>query len=348
MAEFVAGACDADLLDRLEDALEAGLEARPARPSAAVTAPVVPDRRARKPKRPRVPPARPPRVTVLTLARDEAAMLPRWVDYYGKQVGVDNLIVLDDNSSDGSTDDLPCPVLRLPPGPWKKSFGKTRMRLVSGLGQALLGCYDVAIFCDADEFIVPDPAHHDGLLDYLMKREDWDVMAPVALNVLHKADIEPPLDPSRRILEQRHFVKFAPVMCKPSVKRIPAAWTRASHGIAAPFQVDPELFMIHLKFHDEDALRAVGDHRQQMHGLDGRSSRTTWEVGGSDLVDHLRKWVTVPSGEGIPELDVRGLDLEGVVKPWGRRRYRAAGKGQLASMATHPLLRLPDRFSSVL
>ena len=41
-------------------------------------------------------------------------MLPRWVQYYGDQLGQDNLVVLDDNSVDGSTEHLPCTVLRLP------------------------------------------------------------------------------------------------------------------------------------------------------------------------------------------------------------------------------------------
>ena len=48
-----------------------------------------------------------PTVAVLTVARDEAAMLPRWVAHYGSHVGVENLVVVDDNTSDGSTDDLP-------------------------------------------------------------------------------------------------------------------------------------------------------------------------------------------------------------------------------------------------
>ena len=42
-------------------------------------------------------------------------MLPLWVNYYGGQFGAENLYVVDDNSEDGSTDDLPCDVLHIPP-----------------------------------------------------------------------------------------------------------------------------------------------------------------------------------------------------------------------------------------
>src|SRR5262245_57139984 len=64
----------------------------------------------------------PPRVAVLTTVRDEAQMLPRWLDYYGRQVGSENLLVLDDNSVDGSTKDLPCTVYQLPPAPWRMEW----------------------------------------------------------------------------------------------------------------------------------------------------------------------------------------------------------------------------------
>jgi hypothetical protein len=56
-----------------------------------------------------------PHVAVITMARDEGTMLRRWVEHYSREVGAENLVVVDDNSSDGSTDDLPCPVLRIPP-----------------------------------------------------------------------------------------------------------------------------------------------------------------------------------------------------------------------------------------
>ena len=41
-------------------------------------------------------------------------MLPRWVAHYGRECGTDHLYVIDDNTSDGSTDDLPCSVIRIP------------------------------------------------------------------------------------------------------------------------------------------------------------------------------------------------------------------------------------------
>lgn len=287
----------------------------------------------------------------MTVARDEAEMLPRWVRYYGGQVGMTNLIVMDDNSIDGSTDSLPCTVLRLPPQPWKVDFEHTRMKLASGIGAALLSCYDVIIFCDVDEFLVPDPSRHRGLLDYLGARSDRDVIAPVGMNLLHNSNLEPPIDPGLPVLAQRRFVKFAPGMCKPSVKRVSAPWRAASHGILSPFAVDPDLWMLHLKFYDIDALRRVADHRNRMHQLDGRADNTTWTRTGSELADELLSWTAPPTGADyadggadVPEFDPEELNLEAVVKKVNDGLYKSSGGGHIYAMANNPLRRLPERF----
>ncbi len=87
------------------------------------------------------PPARdddePVRIAAITFCRDEGRMLPLWVRYYGGQLGLENLYVVDDNSEDGSTDDLPCDVLHIPPIRGGK-FDSTRMAMVGNLGRSLL------------------------------------------------------------------------------------------------------------------------------------------------------------------------------------------------------------------
>ena len=83
-------------------------------------------------------------------------MIRRWVDYYAGQVGAEHLVVIDDNSADGSTDDLPCPVLRIP-YLRKQGFEPARMGLLAGISAGLLEAYDAVMFCDADEFVVAEP-----------------------------------------------------------------------------------------------------------------------------------------------------------------------------------------------
>ena len=47
--------------------------------------------------------------------------------------GPDALVVLDDNSKDGSTDDLPCSVIRIPEVTKKRFFERSRMKMASGV-----------------------------------------------------------------------------------------------------------------------------------------------------------------------------------------------------------------------
>jgi hypothetical protein len=295
--------------------------------------------------RPPEPMSDPPRVAVLTTTRDEADMLPRWIAYYGGQVGVENLLVLDDNTTDGSTKDLPCSVYRLPPAPWRWEWAVGRIRLVNGIANGLLACYDFVVFTDVDEFLVPDPAKYDGLRDYLSAHIDQKVIAPIALNVLHKPDKEPDLDPARPVLGQRNHVKFVPGMCKPLLKRIPAPWRPAFHGINAPYEIDRDLLMLHLKYYDVTALRRVAAHRHMLHEEEDRGSASSaWAMGSDELTSQLLSWVETSPLQRVPELKPADLDLEGIVNQKPAGFYRSDGT-QMSAMQNNPLLRLPERFT---
>jgi hypothetical protein len=282
------------------------------------------------------------------MARDEADMLPRWLRYYGEQLGVENLTVLDDNSSDGSTDDLRCTVLRLPPAPWKQSFEPTRMKLANGMAQTLLSVYDAVVFTDVDEFLVADPARYDGLRHFLSTRSDVPIIAPVGLNLLHHPAVEPDLDSTVPVLSQRRFVKFVGGMCKPAIKRVNAPWAFSSHGIGGFYEPDRELLMLHLKFFDAASLGKVSAHRQVLHAEHGRGGKnSTWQLGADELTSQLRTWVDTPDPETVPVFDPAELELRGVVRKKEKGFYRSSG-GQLAAMEESPLRRLHPRFREAL
>lgn len=281
------------------------------------------------------------------MVRDEADMLPRWLAYYGDQVGPDNLVVLDDGTVDGSTDDLPCTVFRIPPAPWKRDWAKTRVALANGFAQTLLAVYDAVVFTDVDEFLVPDPARYDGLRDYLGRSPHRDVVAPLAVNVLNAAGVEEPLDPHRPVLEQRRFVKVAPGMCKPLIKRVPVAWLEGFHGVTGDrFDIDPDLLMVHLKYYDEAVLRDVAEKRRRVHESEGRGGvASAWSVEAEELVELLRSWVA-DAGSAVPVLEPRQVDVSDFVAAVPRG-FRARGR-QLVAMQRRPLRRLPERYAAAL
>lgn len=288
-----------------------------------------------------------PSVAVITMARDEATMLPRWVAHYADQVGAENLLVIDDNSADGSTDGLPCPVIRIPQVT-KKGFEPARLGMISSFAQALLEVHDAVIFCDADEFIVADPDKHESLRHFVAARAGSSVVGVMNLNVVHDVRNEPPLDPALPILGQRRLAKFLPLMCKPSLKWVPARWVLASHGVKAPYAVDPELFMFHMKFADRDHLRTVAAQRKQVVEMDGRASTTSWQRGADDMVAMLEEITVDLDRTTVEPFKVPVRQLGGIVEAQPSGVYRAVGAGQVQAMRGRPFVEVPRRFEGVL
>lgn len=274
-------------------------------------------------------------------------MLPRWLDHYGSQLGVENLIVLDDNSVDGSTDDLPCTVYRMPPPPWERGWGPTRLQLVNAFARGLLACNDAVIFTDVDEFLVADPARYADLQDYLAAQTHRQVVAPMALEVMHNARIEPPLDPDQPLLGQRRFVKFSPGMCKPLVKRVGTPWRYAFHGIHEQFEIDTDLWMFHLKYADQDVLEDVAENRRKLHEQEGRGHpRSFWPMGAARLKDLLSSWTDTDQPEDVPEFSVGEVDCTDLVTKRDEGWWKTSA-GQVSHIDLHPIRRLPERFHGV-
>ncbi len=288
-----------------------------------------------------------PSLCAVTMVRDELAMLPRWLAHYGRECGVENLFVIDDNTTDGSTDDLPCSVIRVPD--WgDRHFELTRMKLVSGIASGLLAAYDAVLFADADEFLVADPQRHGGLRDLLAQRPDAQALGAMNLNVVHDAAREPALDPDRPVLEQRRLATFVPLMCKPMLKRVDAPWVAASHGLTVPFEIDPDLYMFHLKFAEREHLRTVADHRKALADAEGRAAVTSWQFGGDDMVELLDQITADVDLEAVEAYKPRPRLLRRIVRETGKGTYRAHGHRQVRAMREEPLVRIPERFSGLL
>lgn len=288
------------------------------------------------------PGRRRPEVAVITMARDEGDLLPLWVSHYARHVGIDNLVVLDDNSVDGSTEGLGCTVHRLPPLKGE-DFEPVRMQLMNGLAHGLLAAYDYVVFVDVDEFLVTDPAKYPTLGDLIEARDRPAVLGVMGLNLVHLPQVETsPLDLSRPILEQRRFAKFTPLMCKPSVKRVAAGWALASHGIRAAYAVEPELFMIHLKFADRDRLASVAAIRNAVSKADGRAEGASWGRSPDKLLEVFDAVVADIDPSTVPEFDPYAEDLDDLVILLNER-YRTRKQGQLVALRNQPLVRVPER-----
>ncbi len=334
-----AAAADARRLDlRLAVLHLRQLRGHPGRPGALHHRP----RRPVQPAEPRM--SAPVRLAALTMVRDERVMLPRWLAHYGRECGVDNLFVIDDNTTDGSTDGLPCSVIRIPS--WgDKHFETTRMKLVSNIAAGLLEAYDAVLFADADEFLVADPKRHDGLRRPGRRSGPASTCSPRRRSTWSTTPRrEGPLDPERPVLGQRQWAKFIPLMCKPAIKRVAAPWVAGSHGTTVPFEIEPDLYMFHLKFAEREHLRSTGDHRKALADTEGRAAETAWQFAGDDLVDLLDEVVRDVDPASVEPYKPRKKVLGGIIRQGDGGNYRAHGRRQFNAMRGQPMVQVPERF----
>ncbi len=291
-----------------------------------------------------------PRIAVITMSRDSGPVLRRWVEHYQRQVGADDVFVIDDHSVDGSTDDLPCTVLKLPYLD-KYSFEPSRMGVLSALAKSMLFAYDAVLLADADEFVVADPARHESLRHFAAARKGVDVAGVLGYNVVHRIGVEAALDfDAPTLLGQREFARFTPLMCKPALKWVDADWAHASHGIRHPFAPDPELFMFHFKFADLAQLELLAEHRHQAAVVEGRAVKSSWSRPTDEIVAALRTAVdnietAVTTGE-LGKFRPGAKKIESIVQNEGNL-WRATGAGQHLALVKPPYVRIPDEFRAL-
>jgi hypothetical protein len=308
------------------------------------------------------------KVAVITMARNESVMLPRWVAHYGAAAGERNLYVLDDGSDDGSTTGLAATVItmpvrateqqarrstRSPTRSWRPGraggkrlrraragwgFGAYKAAVASKLAVALLEMYDVVVYTDADEFIVPDPRRYAGLGDYLEQHEGSAVLAPVGLNLVHLPGREPTLRSDMPLLAQRRHVKVVGGMCKPAIKRIGARWSAGTHGVKAPYTLSRDLYLLHAKYADYDVALSTQSARHREYLSTGAGKMATWTMQPAELAAEWSVWTAT---DGLPPvLDFETVDLDGIVREEDKGFHRSFGT-QAAAMLGQ-LYRLPE------
>jgi hypothetical protein len=187
-----------------------------------------------------------PRVAAVTMVYNESVFLPVWLRHYGRQVGLENCIVIDHGSDDGSTASLGAagrvPLPRSAYDPSRQS------RFNSQFCSSLLEYYDYVIYSDVDELLVVDPRIAPSLSAYC-RLDLPEVVTAIGLNSIHCFETEPALDLARPITEQRPYVFATSSMCKPLVTRRPLTWAAGSHSADAPTVFD-HLYLFHLRWFD--------------------------------------------------------------------------------------------------
>jgi hypothetical protein len=193
----------------------------------------------------------PGRIAIVTMAYNERVNLPIWIGHYYRTAPSATLFVVDHGSDDGSTAALGPGITRIPL-PRDELDEHHRTFFINCLQQGLLRYYEIVIYTDCDEFLVPDPAKSNALDAYL-RDQPYSYAVPIGINVLHIPDREPEIDFTRRLLRQREYGQFQSSMCKPLVTRVQLVWAPGFHACDRPPNIDKNLYLFHIKQIDRNA-----------------------------------------------------------------------------------------------
>ena len=179
------------------------------------------------------------RIAAITMVRNDDFFLSKWVGYYGRQLGKENLHVI----FDGLDQKVPefCDRVNVERVEHVKGnvheADRGRIDLVSQRAAMLFDRYDMVIGTDVDEFLVVDPLLGQTLAQFLSGvTTGLPSISGLGVDVGQKIGEEADIDASRPFLSQRSYAKLSTRYSKASVLlRWPGA--RASTGRAEAISI---------------------------------------------------------------------------------------------------------------
>lgn len=284
-------------------------------------------------------------IAFVTMVRDEDLFLRIWVEYYSRFVPRAALIVL----LDGLDQRLPdwaegVQALRLPrtaPGP---GWDAARWRMISAIVSGLTERHEAVVFNDVDELIALDPAAGRDLPGAIRAEvAAHGVVSPFALELVHRRDLEPPLDPARPVLDQRRHARINASYCKPCLTGRPIRWSLGGHYADHPrLHLSDTLFLFHLRYVDAGILMARQARRLAMAGAAADVAGGGWSQDESQMEAFLAS------------IEARPPEVTDFAFGWQRRRIRDSWRhDEKAGIWRHDTLHnrrsyvLPDRFAGL-
>jgi hypothetical protein len=197
------------------------------------------------------------KICIVTRIRNDEFFLKKWIEYYGTQVGEENLFVyLDGMDQNISIDCRGANIIKCERiGGHVVDAEKKRLRFLSEMAADHLKSYDMVIGVDVDEFLVVDPKLNLSLREYLSMKDINICLSGLGVDVGQHLDEEKMIDASRPFLQQRHYAVLSSRYTKPCVITKPVIWGSGFHRVKKHnFYIDPNLFLFHFGCFDMQML----------------------------------------------------------------------------------------------
>lgn len=199
------------------------------------------------------------RIAAVTMVRNDDFYLRKWVDYYGSQLGKENLYIFFDG-----LDQTIAPFCEGTNAKLVKKIGsqvveaeKGRLKFLSNKAASLLvEDYDLVIGVDADEFIVVDPKLGKTLPEFLSGLNIKSSVSGLGIDFGQKLGEEGDITEDQPFLRQRHYGQIGTRYTKPSILAKPLVWGSGFHRIKGHnFHIVKDLYLFHFGYFDMKRLQ---------------------------------------------------------------------------------------------
>lgn len=185
------------------------------------------------------------------MLRSDEFFLRRWVEYYGREIGRENLYIF----FDGLDQTVPAfcegtnteKVPRIGGKVLKADKGRIDF-LNTKAGELFSKGYDILIGTDADEFLIVDPEVGKSLPEYLEEvSSDGRVsVSALGIDVGQHTGLEDRLDEAAPFLGQRRHALLSTRYSKSSVITRPVRWGSGFHRTRYhSYHIVPDLYLFH-------------------------------------------------------------------------------------------------------
>lgn len=199
------------------------------------------------------------RICAITMVRNDEFYLRKWVEYYGRELGRENLYIYFDGVDQivppfcEGTNVVVCEKLQ---GNVAKG-DKRRINFLSQQAAGLFKDYDLVIGTDADEILVVDPQLGISLVDFLSKADIKTSISGLGVDVGQHLEKEGNLDCERPFLAQRHYGRLSSRYTKANVIARPLRWGSGFHRVKGHnFHIAKGLYLFHFGYFDMERIKA--------------------------------------------------------------------------------------------
>ena len=275
------------------------------------------------------------KIAAITMARNDSFFLKKWISYYGRELGRENLYVfldgLDQEAPEGSEGVSITKVEKIKGK--VVALDRARLKFLSDRAAELLTDYDLIIGCDADEFLVVDPKLEISLRAYLSTLNIQSSASGLGLDIGQNLNEEKPIIENENFLSQRSYAFISTRYTKPVVIAQPLTWGSGFHRIKGEnFHIAEHLYLIHLGGFDDNMLMARFSDKDRMAG------------GWAKHIEKRRKTIVEVTERKAIDLDKISKKLR-LFQTFCRKPY-AWNKPSMAWWKV--VVKLPERFKNIL